>query len=88
MQPQIAFECRAFELPLPRAEARSDCQRDGYRRPDKIEITYRGKDGFLTPDREDVEDCAGNEERNRKMNDHRVLGVPCEERRLEIERIW
>ena len=87
MQPQIAFERRAFELPSPRAEARSDCQRDGYRRPDEIEITHSCQDRFLAPDREDVEDSAGNEQGNRKMNNHRVLRMPCKERGLEIERI-
>ena len=87
MQPQIAFEGRAFELPVPCAEARREGQRDGYRRPDKIEIANCCQNRFLAPDREDVEDRARNEEGNWKMNNHRVLGVPCEERRLQIERI-
>jgi hypothetical protein len=87
MKPQIAFERRAFELPLPRAEAGRDGQRDGYRRPNEIEIANCGQDRFLAPDRKDVEDNACNEEGNRKMNNHRMLGVPCEERRLQIERI-
>ena len=87
MQPKVTFECRAFELPLPRAEAGRDCERDGYRRPDEIEIAHGGEDRFLAPDREDVEDSACNEKGNRKMNNHRVLGVPCKERRLQIERI-
>lgn len=87
MQPQIAFERRAFELPSPGAEAGRDCQRDGYRSPDEIEITHCGQDRFLAPDREDVEDSARNEESNRKMNDDGVLRVPCKERRLQIERI-
>ena len=84
---KIAFERRAFELPSPRAEAGRDCERDGYRCPDEIEIANCCQNRFLAPDREDVEDSAGNEESNRKMNNHRVLRMPCKERGLEIERI-
>ncbi len=88
MQPQIAFERRAFELPLPCAKARRDCQRDGYRGAEEIEITDCGQNRLLAPDRENVEDSARNKKRNRKMNDNRMLGVPCQKRRLQIERIW
>ena len=84
---KIAFERRAFELPSPRAEAGRDCKRDGYRRPDEIEIANCCQNRLLAPDREDVEDSARNEERNRKMNNDRMLRMPCEERRLQIERI-
>src|SRR5213079_1153224 len=87
MQPQIAFQCRALKLPLPRAETGRNGKRNGYRGRSESEIANCSQGGFLAPDREDVEHRACNKERDRKMNDNRMLGVAREERGLHIERV-
>ena len=55
--------------------------------PSEIVIGDRCKKRLLAPDRQYVEDSACNKERDRKMNDDRMLGVACEQRSLHIERI-
>jgi hypothetical protein len=47
----------------------------------------RCKNRLLAPDRQYLEDDARYKERNRKMNDDRMLRLACEERGLQIEGI-
>lgn len=87
VQLQITFQSRTLELPSPRGETGSDCQRNGYRSSNEVEIADCCQAGLLAPDREDVENSACDKQGDRKVNDYWVLSMPCEERRLQIERI-
>jgi len=87
VQPQVAFQCRAFELPLPRSQASGDCEWDGQRGAEEIVIGDRRKSRLLAPDCQYFEDSAGDKERNREMNDDRMLGVSGQERGLDVEGI-
>ena len=86
MEAQISFQCRAFELPSPCSETGRDCEWQAQRRAKEIEIGYRCEDRLFTPDRQDLEDGACYKQRDRKMNEDRMLRVWRQNCRLEIER--
>src|SRR5581483_3757368 len=88
MKPQITFQHCAFELPSPCAKTGGYCERDGYRCSNEIEVADRCQGRLLAPDRKDVEDNACNEEGNRKMHNHGMLHMRCQERGLQVERVW
>ena len=54
---------------------------------DEVEIRDYGQKRLFAPYRQHVEHRACNKERDRKVNDDRMLSVACEERSLHIERV-
>ena len=66
MQPQVALERRALEMPSPRSQTGRNRQRDADRGAHKIVIGDRSKNRLFAPDRQQIEERAGNEQRNRR----------------------
>src|SRR5438874_5318789 len=87
MQEQVSFKFRALQLPLP------CCQPAGngnWRReccPHKIIVCGLQHRWIASPDREQIKHHADDEERDRKMNDYRMLCVFCQESSFEIKRV-
>ena len=85
MQEKIALESRAFELPLPGSQATCDGQLGHQRRRKQIIVCNRRQDGVSPPDREEIKRETRDEQRNREVNDHRMLGMLREESGSKIK---
>jgi hypothetical protein len=85
VQQQDALQFLAFELKLPCQDARDDDWERRNGRPKQVVVSRIPQSAPLRPESTQVERDRRNEQRNRKMNQHDVLGVLGEYRRLEIK---
>src|SRR5436305_5500344 len=88
MDSQVPFQRSTLELPLPGQDTGRDGKRDTDRRREKIEVGDRSKNRLFPPERQDFKHCTHNKQRDRKMNEHRVLRMRGKQRSFEIERIY
>ena len=87
MKEQRALQTLPLELPLPGEEPGNHRGDAGHGSNQKIEIGRCGQALLFGPMRNEVKSSASNEQRNRKMDNDRVLSVSSEESRLQIEGI-
>jgi hypothetical protein len=85
VQQQDALQFLAFELKLPCQDARDDDWERHNGRTKQVVVSRIPHSAPLRPEGTQVERDCRNEQRNRKMNQHNVLGVLGEYRRLEIK---
>src|SRR6266516_5486615 len=87
MQEQVSFKSRTFQLPLPCGQPtgnghwRRECRRH------KIIVCGLRHRWIPSTDREEIKRHANNEERDRKMNDYRMLRVFGEQGCFEVKRV-
>ena len=76
----IAWYFRAFELPLPGGQSCRDSHRCCQRSREKIVVCCLRQRGIASPNREEIKRYTDDEQRDREMNDHRMLCVFREQR--------
>ena len=87
MQEKIALESRAFQLPLPGSQPARDGHRSRARRREQIVVCNGCQCGIFPPDREEIKRQTRDEQCNRKMNDHGMLGVLRKQSGFKVKRV-
>src|SRR4029077_9374435 len=85
MQEKITLESRAFQLQLPGSQPDCDVHRRHDRRREQILVCNGRQWGRWSPDREEIKRETRDEQCNRKMNDHRMLGVLRKESGFKVK---
>src|SRR5207249_7682436 len=85
MKEQVSFKFRTFQLPLPCGQSAGNGYRRSERRRHKIIVCGLRHRWIPSPDREEIKRHTANEQRDRKMNDHRVLRVFCQQGCFEVK---
>ncbi|PYT56851.1 MAG: hypothetical protein DMG35_21340 [Acidobacteria bacterium] len=87
VQEKRTLQTLALELPLPGEQTGDQHRNGGKRGNQEIAVRGRSQQAPVGPKRQKIERHTSNKQRYRKMDQHDVLGMFREQRRLQVERI-